>query len=301
MKKILITGASGLIGRELTKLLLNEGKEVVHLGRSKRNKSTVKQYVWDINKGTVEEGAFDNVDGIVHLAGAGIADKRWSKKRKQEIIESRTKSADLIYNSILNRSNQPEVFISASAIGYYGAVTVDKIFSEEDEHGNDFQAEVCKLWEKSADNFNELELRTVKLRFGVVLSEKGGALKKMLPPTKLGIGSALGSGNQIFPWVHVEDVVNIISKSLNDKNMIGVFNVVAPSFNNYNDFAKTLAKVLHKPYFLPNVPAIALKLALGEMSEIVLKGSRISSNKIIEYGYSFNHTNLERALKDILK
>lgn len=301
MRKILITGASGLIGRELTKLLLNEGHEVVHLSRSKKYNSQVKQFIWDIDKGVIEDGAFDDVDSIIHLAGAGIADKRWSQKRKLEIIESRTKSADLIFNTVAKSSKSPVIFISASAIGYYGAVTVDNIFHEEDEPGNDFQAEVCKHWEKSADRFNNLGLRTVKLRFGVVLSEMGGALKKMLLPTKLGFGSALGSGNQIIPWVHIEDVVNIIAKSLNDNKIIGAFNVAAPSFNNYNDFAKTLAKVLNKPYFMPNVPAIALKLVLGEMSEIVLKGSRISPNKIIEYGYNFKHTNLEEALKDILK
>lgn len=300
MKKILITGASGLLGRALTKLLLNEGYEVAHLGRSKRDKLKIKQYIWDIAKGFIEEGTLEDVDTIIHLAGAGIAEKRWTPKRKQEIIESRTKSAELMYRYLSNNSLSPDTFISASAIGYYGAVTSDKIFTEDDKPGKDFQASVCGIWEESADKFSELGIRTVKLRFGVVLSKEGGALKKMLLPTKFGLGSALGSGNQIFPWVHIDDVVNIILKSIRENNMKGAFNVVAPSFNDYNDFSRTLAKVLQKPYFMPNVPAFALKLVFGEMSDIILKGSRISPQKIIEQGYNFKHRNLEEALKNIL-
>ena len=300
MSRVLITGASGLIGTKLTEYLLKNNIDVAHLSRSK-NTSSVSTFIWDINKKYLEDGALDNVNHIVHLAGAGIADKRWTEKRKQEIIDSRTKSAELLFNHISKLNKKLDTFISASAIGYYGAITSEKIFIEQDEPANDFQGKVCKLWEKSADKFEEFGIRTVKLRFGVVLSAKDGALKKMILPTKLGVGSALGSGKQYFPWIHVDDVVKIIHKSIEDKLIKGVFNVVAPSNSNYNNFAEKLAKVMKKPFFMPNVPSILLKLALGEMSEIVLKGSRVSSEKLIESGYSFQFANLELALDDLLR
>ncbi len=301
MNKVLITGASGLIGTELTNYLLKNNFDVIHLSRSRKNNSSVPTFIWDINKQYLEDGALDNVNHIIHLAGAGIADKRWTEKRKQEIIDSRTKSAELLFNEITKLDKKPDTFISASAIGYYGAITSKKIFTEEDKPANDFQGKVCQLWEKSADKFDELKIRTVKLRFGVVLSEKGGALKKMILPTKLGIGSALGSGKQYLPWVHVDDVVKIIKKSIGDQLMKGVFNVVAPSYNIYNDFAKTLAAVLKKPFFMPNVPSFVLKLIFGEMAQIILEGSRVSSQKIIDSGYEFQFPNLKNALEDLLK
>lgn len=300
MNKVLITGASGLVGSALTKYLLDNNFEVVHLSRSKKSNSPVPIFVWDIKSEYLEEGALENVNHIVHLAGAGIADQRWTEKRKQEIIDSRTKSAELLFNGIRKLYHKPDTFISASAIGYYGAITSDKIFVEEDKPAEDFQGKVCKLWEESADLFSGLGIRTVKLRLGVVLSKKGGALKKMILPSKFGFGSALGSGNQFLPWVHIKDVVNIISKSISDTKMLGPYNVVAPYYCNYNEFSKTLAQVLHKPYFMPNVPSILLKLAFGEMSAIVLEGSRISSEKLINSGYKFQFTNLETALKDLI-
>jgi uncharacterized protein (TIGR01777 family) len=300
MGKILITGASGLVGLALTQYLLENNFEIVHLSRSKKNNSSVPTFVWDIKRGYLEDGVFENISHIVHLAGAGIADQRWTEKRKQEIIDSRTKSAELLFNGVTKLNNKPDTFISASAIGYYGAITSDNIFIEEDKPADDFQGKVCKLWEKSADLFSDIGIRTVKLRFGVVLSVNGGALKKMLLPTKFGLGSALGSGKQFLPWVHINDVIKIISKSISDNKMQGPYNVVAPSFDTYDKFSSTLAHVLKKPYFLPNVPSFLLRLAFGEMSAIILKGSRISSEKLIKNGYKFQFDNLETALKNLV-
>lgn len=300
MKKVLITGASGLIGSELADYLLKNNYEVVQLSRRKSNEM-FNTYIWDLEKNFIDSGAIENVDHIIHLAGAGIADKRWTPKRKQEIIDSRVQSAELLFNEISKLDKKPRSFITASAIGYYGAVTSEKVFKEDDSPANDFQGKVCKLWEESSKRFEELDIRTLQLRFGVVLSERGGALKKMVLPTKFGLGSALGNGNQFFPWIHIADVIGIIHKAIVDEQMQGAYNVVAPAHNTYNEFAKSLAEVLHRPFFMPNIPHWILKIVLGEMSQIILEGSRVSSQKIIDSGYEFRFTNLNYALADLLK
>lgn len=299
MSKILITGASGLIGTELSNFLFELGHEIIHISRSNKD-GKFKSYQWDIEKGYLQNGALDDVDHIIHLAGAGIADKRWTPKRKQEIIDSRVKSAELLFNKISKLDQKPKSFISASAVGYYGAVTSDEIFSESDKPGDDFVAKVCKLWEASTKQFSDIGIRTVQLRFGVVLSPNGGALKKMLLPTKLGIGSALGSGKQFFPWIHISDAISAIDKCISDDNMNGAYNLVSPSVYNYNDFAKILAEVLKKPYFMPNVPSFALKLIFGEMANIILEGSRVSPQKLIDSGFTFKYPNLKEALSNLL-
>ncbi len=298
MKKILITGATGLIGSELSIYLSNRNFEVTHLTR-KRTDNKFKSFTWNIENNFIAKGALDNVDYIIHLAGAGIADKRWSEKRKQEIIESRVKSSELLFNSVNKLDRKPKAFISASAIGYYGAVTGNKVFTEENPPANDFLGTVCKLWESSSKKFESIGIRTVQLRLGVVLSSKGGALKKMMLPTKFGLGSALGSGKQFLLWVHINDVIQIFEKSIIDNNLTGPYNVVSPSYTTYNDFSRILAEVMNKPFFIPNVPSFLLKLVLGEMSQIILEGSRISSEKIINAGYNFKYPTLNEALKNL--
>lgn len=299
MKKILITGASGLIGTELSSFLFGKGYDISHLSRNKI-KGKYKSFQWDMKNGYLEPGALDGVEHIIHLAGAGIADRRWTPERKKEIIDSRVKSAELLYNIIAKLDNKPRTFITASAIGYYGAVTSDRIFTENDPSGNDFQAEVCKKWEDAANPFSDLGIRTVKLRFGVVLSPKGGALKKMLLPTKLGIGSGLGTGRQYMPWIHIYDVISIIEKCISEESINGVYNLVSPNHATYNQFARTLANVLSKPFFAPNVPSFMLKLVFGEMAQIILEGSRVSSRKIIDSGYKFKYPELAKALVNLL-
>lgn len=299
MERVLITGASGLIGSELSLSLSQKGFEVIHLSRRK-SQSKYQTFLWDLKNSIIDKGALENIDYIVHLAGAGIADKRWTPKRKQEIIDSRVKSAELLYDEISKLDKKPKAFISASAIGYYGAVTSEKVFKEDDPPANDFQGKVCKLWEESSQQFERLGIRTVQLRFGVVLSGKGGALTKMLLPTKLGLGSALGTGKQFMPWIHIKDAIHIIEKAIKDEDIKGAYNVVSPSYVNNNEFTAALAKVLNKPLFMPKVPGWVLKLVLGEMSQIILEGSRISYQKIIDDGYKFKFSNLDEALKDIL-
>ncbi|MBK7107227.1 MAG: TIGR01777 family protein [Ignavibacteriae bacterium] len=298
MKRVLITGASGLIGSELAKFLSQNNFEVIKLGRSKNN--SLNTFVWNVENEFIENGALENLDYIIHLAGAGIGDKRWTQKRKKEIIDSRVKSTELLFNEIAKLKNKPKTIISASAVGYYGAATSNKLFSEIDPPATDFQGTVCRMWEESSAKFEQLGIRSVQLRFGVVLSKNGGALEKIIIPIKLGVGSALGNGNQYMPWIHISDALNIILHCIKNDNLIGAYNAVSPMLVTNHEFSKTLAKLLRKPFFMPNVPSFILKLILGEMSELVLEGNKISSEKIIETGFTFQYSNLENALQNLL-
>ena len=299
MEKVLITGGSGLIGLHLADYLSSPNYELKLLSRKKNlNKSNI--YFWDLNSGQIEEEALTGIDHIIHLAGAGIAEKRWTAKRKKEIIDSRVKSSELLFNEVNKMYIKPKTFISASAIGYYGAITNEKIYTEVDNSGNDFQGEVCQQWESSSQKFSELGIRNIQLRFGVVLSAKGGALPKMMLPIKLGVGSALGTGNQFVPWIHIDDVARIIEKAILDEGISGPYNVVAPEYRTYNELVKIIAQKLEKPLFMPNIPSFILKLVLGEMSQIVLEGSRMSNKKIINSAYTFSFPILDKALSNLL-
>jgi len=299
MTKILITGGSGLIGNELSNYLSGKNFELAILSRNPPT-DKLNYYRWNIETGFLQKGSLTNVDYIIHLAGSGIADKRWSKQRKKNIIESRVKSAEILFNEISRLKIKPKAFISASAIGYYGAVTSEKIYTETDKPGKDFQAEVCKIWESTAQQFSDIGLRTIQLRFGVVLSPLSGALRKMMIPTNFGIGSALGTGEQYISWIHIADACRIIEMCIKRREIQGTYNIVSPSSITYAEFASSLSKVLKKPFFFPNVPSIVLKLIFGEMSRIILEGSRVSSQKIKDAGYEFQFSDINEALKDLL-
>ena len=249
----------------------------------------------------LQKKAIDEADYIIHLAGANIGDKRWTDKRKQLIIDSRVKSAQLLFDTIKDRNKILKAFISASAIGYYGAITSDKIFTETDPAANDFLGETCRLWEQSAGQFNGLGIRTVKIRTGVVLTSQGGALAKMVAPVKIGIGSALGSGKQYLPWIHIEDLCEIYLKAIEDIQMKGPYNAVAPENKTNKEFTHSLAQALNKPFWFPNIPALILKLFFGKMSDMLLKGSRVSSEKIIASDFTFKFPDIETALNDLFQ
>src|ERR1700761_3484323 len=210
---ILLTGGTGLLGRHLTRLLLQKGYQVSHLSRKPANDPQVKTFLWDVHSGKIDEQCIDGVDMIIHLAGAGIAEKRWTEKRKQELTESRTKSIELIYNTIKNRPNKVNSVISAAAIGYYGD-RGNQLLSEESEPGTGFLPECCVAWEKAVDQGRALGLRIVKFRTGVVLDKKGGALPQMAMPVKLFTGCALGNGKQWVPWIHWEDAVDMYMQAI---------------------------------------------------------------------------------------
>jgi len=299
MTKVLITGGSGLVGKELSKKLIEKGYEVLILSRNKSRPEIPNTYYWNPEKEEIDSEAIANTDYIIHLAGANIGEKRWTTKRKQEILDSRVKTAELLLKKINETQAKPKAFISASATGYYGAITSDKTFVETDTPANDFLGKTCLNWEESADKFAETGIRTVKIRTGLVLTKKGGALEKMLVPVKLGLGSPIGSGKQYMPWIHIDDLCNIYMKAIEDTKMEGAFNAVAPEHITNKEFMKTLAEVLKKPFWFPNIPSFVLKIVFGEMSKIVLKGSKVSSEKIIKVDYRFEFTNLKDAFDDL--
>jgi uncharacterized protein (TIGR01777 family) len=300
METVLITGGTGLVGKYLSKKLQEKGYSVSFLSRASQKTLSEKTFEWNYKVNKIDNSVFNNIDYIIHLAGANIGDKRWTAKRKQLIIESRVKTGQLIFSKIKEQNRNLKAFISASAIGYYGTITSDKIFTETDLPANDFLGNTCKQWEQSADRFKELGIRTVKIRTGVVLTEKGGALSKMIIPVKMGIGSAIGTGKQYLPWIHIDDLCGIYIKAIEDKTIEGSINAVAPDYCTNRDFTEILASVLNKPFWFPNIPAFIMKLIFGEMSSILLKGSRVSSDLIISKGYNFMFPNLKKALIDLL-
>ncbi|WP_343608706.1 TIGR01777 family oxidoreductase [Chryseobacterium oranimense] len=300
MKEIvLITGAGGMIAKKLSKKLEKE-YTVRFLTRKKKHDN---DFEWDIKNGIIDESALDNVSHIIHLAGANISEKRWTKERKRELISSRVDSAGLLLKTVKKKKIKLKSFISASGINYYGTVTTEKIYSENDPPGNDFLSEVVVLWERVADDFKEQNLaeRVVKIRTAVVLSREDGALKKMVPTIQYGIGSPLGSGKQYMPWIHIEDICSIYEASLKDPAIDGAYNAVCPQHTTNENLTRKIAEVLHKPLFMPHVPAFVLKLIFGELADALLEGSRASSQKIQETGFKFKFPDLKIALEDLLE
>jgi len=300
MSRVLISGGSGLVGRHLCKKLQEREYEVAILSRSSKPGTKSRFYYWNINRNEIDREAINSCDFIIHLAGVNIGAKRWTIKRKKEIIDSRIKSIDLIFNNIDKRNNKLKAFISASAVGYYGALTSEKIFSETDSSSSDFLGETCSLWEKAADQFTEIGIRTVKIRTGVVLSKEGGALSKLLLPAKLGLASAIGSGKQYMPWIHMDDLCDIYIQAIENETLSGAYNAVAPEHITNKALSRKIARALHKPFWFPNIPAFVMKIIFGEMSVMLLKGSRISSDKIQAAGFQFRFPQLDTALKSLL-
>lgn len=300
MKEIvLITGAGGSVAKVLAKKLENE-YTVRFLTRTKKHQN---DFEWNIEKGTIDENAFENISHIIHLAGANISEKRWTDERKKEIISSRVDSAQLILKTLEKKNIQLKSFISASAVGIYGAITSEKIYKEDDEKGNDFLSEVVMLWEKAADKFEEKGVaeRVVKVRISIVLSEKEGALNKMATPVKFGVGSPIGTGRQYIPWIHIDDLSSVFEFALKNESMKGAYNASAPQHTDNENFTKEIAEVLDKPIFMPNVPGFVMKLMFGELSVALLEGSRTSSDKLRQEGFHFKFPNLRNALEDLLR
>lgn len=296
-KHILLTGGTGLIGSKLTQQLLDRGYKVSHLSRSAGNNPQVKTYLWDVNKGVIDEHCIDGIDIVVHLAGAGIADERWTDKRKKELIDSRTKSIGLIYDLLSAKKHKVNSIISASAIGYYSD-RGDELMTETSSPSNDFMAKCCIEWEDAVDKGKRSGLRIVKFRTGIVL-DNGGALAKMAMPVKLYAGSPLGNGKQWIPWIHWQDVIDMYLYGIENTKLEGAYNMVAPNPVTNKQLTQAVARQLHKPLWLPNVPAFFLKLLLGEMSTIVLGSTKVSAQKIEDAGFNFKYTDITSALKEI--
>jgi len=297
-KHILLTGGTGLIGRHLTQALLAKGYAVSHLGRKPGDDPKVKTYLIDTVKGEIDPNCVNGVDTIVHLAGAGVVEKRWTDKRKKEIIDSRTKSIGLIYGLLRKKNHLVKSVISASATGFYGD-KADELLTEDSKPGNDFLAEVCIKWETAADEGLDLGLRVLKFRTGIVLNKDGGALPQLANPVKWGVGSALGTGKQWMPWIHWQDVINLYIHGIENTGLKGVYNMTAPNPVTNQQLTKAVAKQLNKPFWAPNVPVFVLKLIMGEMRLAVLESDRTSAQKILSEGFKFEFPELQGALKNI--
>lgn len=292
---ILITGGGGLIGRALANSLQRAGHEVRILSRSKRQSADFKYFIWDYKKDFLEAGAMDGVEVLVHLAGEGIADKRWNQNRKREIIDSRVESLKFLEK---HAPKTLKTLVGGSAIGFYGGNT-DAIINDEDSvNGSDFMAQTCYLWEKSELEFAEKhKLRLAIIRTGIVLDKKGGALPKIALPVKYNFGSPLGTGNQWMSWIHIEDLVSMFYESIVNPEISGIYNGVAPEAVTNRNFTQILAEVLNKRIWLPAVPEFLLRILLGEMSVVVTGSSHVKNCRVILKNFKF--PNLKAALQNI--
>jgi len=301
-KTVLITGGTGMIGSRLTTLLLEKGYEVSYLSRKKEPIPNVKVYKWDVTKGIIEEEALAKADYLIHLAGAGIADQRWTRARQQEIITSRTQSIELIARHLQGRPYKLKAFVSSSATGFYGANTGDIRLTEETRSGTDFLSHVTRSWENASELIQNVGVRTTKLRVGVVLSTEGGALPKIAAPIRWGVGSPLGSGKQWVSWIHIEDLCKMYIEALENEKWSGIYNAVAPTPVTNEDLTSQIAKVLKRPLWLPNVPSFALKILFGQMADVVLGSNYVVNDRIAkttDFTYSFE--SVSAALQDLLK
>ena len=300
--KILITGATGLIGNELTNLLLQNNHTVHYLTTSPQkiqNKANYHGFFWNPQEGKIDETCLDGVDTIVHLAGASIS-KRWTNSYKQELIESRVLSANLLFNLLRKAPHQVKHYISASGTAIYPdsySKTYDESSPEKDDT---FLGHVVQKWEESADQFNLLNLKVSKLRTGVVFSHKGGALLEMIKPIKMYVGSGFGSGKQMQSWIHLHDIANLYYFVIQNQTT-GIINAVAPVSITNQDLTKEIAKQLKRPLFLPNVPQFVMKLVLGEMHILLFNNKNILPKKALAEGFKFKYETAQQALQDCIK
>jgi uncharacterized protein len=297
---VLITGGTGMIGKRLTQLLLEKGYQVAYLSRRQETIPNVTVYRWDVDKQFIDERALIHADYIIHLAGAGIADAPWTSKRKQEIVSSRTKTIELIARELQGRPYKVKAFVSASAIGFYGADTADKKLTEQTSSGSDFLANVTRHWENAADLIDNVGIRTTKLRVGIVLSNSGGAFPKIALPIKWGVGAPLASGQQWVSWIHLDDLCRMFIEALENEKWRGIYNAVAPNPVTNATFTRQIADVLHRPLWLPNIPAFTLKLLYGEMAKVVLGGNYVINQRIrTETNFIYQFEDIENALKNL--
>lgn len=294
MQNILITGGSGLVGQRITALLEKKGYKVAWLSRAAQ--SDRKSFIWDIERQNIDPKAIEWADAIIHLAGAGVAEKRWTPERKKLILNSRTHSTQLLFDALEKAENRPNTFISASAVGFYGFNTGTGLVDETSQAGSDFLAEVVKAWENEVKKMESLDIRTVLLRIGIVLDSEGGALGEMLKPP---VAAPLGSGDQWMSWIHIEDLARMFVYALEKTTLQGVYNAVGPNPATNQQLTQEAANAKGKTYIGIGVPGFALKLVLGEMAAMVLGGNRVSCQKIQKTGFQFEFYELSAALKDI--
>lgn len=296
--KILVTGSTGLVGSSLIPALKTKGHTVVRLVRKAPQNAQTEVY-WNPEKGTLNADEIEGLDAAVHLAGENLAAGRWTDERKRRIRESRVKGTRLLSDTLAQLKHRPEVLVSASAIGFYGD-RGDEVLDEQSASGSDFVSEVCREWELETQPAAQAGMRVVNLRFGVILSREGGALKKMLLPFRLGVGGRIGSGRQYISWLTIDDAVGIILFAIEKENLRGPVNAVAPQAITNVEFTKALGGALSRPTIFP-VPVFALRLAFGQMGdEILLSSQRVKPKRLEEAGYVFKNPEIMSALKHVL-
>jgi uncharacterized protein (TIGR01777 family) len=307
MATVLITGGTGLIGQALTKALLAKGDSVIILTRNTSGKKlhdNVTYAEWNVAAQTIETGVLEQSDVIVHLAGANVAEGRWTEKRKQEIVASRVQSGALLVKALRENKNRVKTVVSASAIGWYGPdpqIPNPRPFVESDKAAGDFLGTTCVQWERSIEPVTGLGKRLVLLRVGIVLSNRGGAYAEFKKPLRLGVAPVLGSGRQVVSWIHIDDVVNLYMQAIENESWSGVYNAVAPRPVSNKTLMRTLATQHGGNHISAPVPAFALKVVVGEMSVEVLKSTTVSSGKVEQAGYTFSFPHIEGAVQDLEK
>lgn len=311
MATILITGGTGMIGNHLSQLLTEKGYDIIILTRNKEPQTpnpkprtgNISYATWDIKTPTIDIAAIQKADHIIHLAGANVAEKRWNKKRKQEILDSRTKSAALLIKALEENKNHVKTIVSASGIGWYGPDTAETLkngFKETDPAAEDFLGQTCVQWEKSIKPVKILEKRLVILRTGIVLSNDDGAFKEFKKPLRAGFATILGSGKQVISWIHIDDICRMYLYAIENKDVKGVYNAVAHEHVTNKQLMLQLAKRIRGKFYVPmHVPSFALKMALGEMSIEVLKSATVNNEKIRHAGFKFLYPSFESALNEL--
>ena len=308
METVMITGGTGMVGKHLTELLVVKGYDVIIVSRKKviaRRHASISYALWDVEKQTIDADALQRTDFIINLAGAGVAEKRWSDKRKQEIVSSRTNAGATIAKVLETMPNKVKCVVNASAIGWYGADTKDSLlngFTEDKPADSSFLGNTCKQLEESVEPVTKLGIRLIKLRIGIVLSNAGGALVEFKKPIKNRIAAILGNGKQVISWIHIEDLCRMFAYCIEKTNTVGVYNAVAPMPVTNKELTIKLAKLMKGTGFFPmNVPSFLLKMILGEMSIEVLKSTRVSASKIMSLGFVFKFPTINEALKDLIE
>lgn len=299
--RVLITGATGLVGKAIVKQCMAQKIEVHYLTTSKskiEDSKSFKGFYWNPKQNEIDEACFEGVNTIINLAGASIS-KRWTKSYRSNILNSRLNSLRLLFSSLKKTNNSVEQLICASAIGAYPDSLINYYEESFTEYSKSYLGEVVEKWEKEADAFSNIGINVSKIRIGLVMDAKEGALPKIIKPTKWGLGTAFGNGKQWQSWIHVDDLASIFMY-VAQHQFNGVFNAVAPNPVTNEDFTKTVAKALKRPLILPNIPKFMMKLILGEMHILLFESQRVSSKKIEDKGFKFEYINLKQALKELI-
>jgi uncharacterized protein (TIGR01777 family) len=271
------------------------------LVRKKVSGSKYQQFIWNVNEDFIEEEALVKTNIIIHLAGAAIADKPWTEERKKEIVDSRVLGTNFLIKKLISLRINLDAFVAASAIGFYGLNSIGRPFEERDKHDLGFLGDCCFQWENASSRAIDVSTKFSIIRIGIVLAKEGGALPKLVQPIKYFVGSALGSGKQTMPWIHIDDLCRMFLEALTNPSMNGIYNAVSPSAATNYDLTINVAKVLNRPILLPKVPAFLIKFIFGELSQLVLEGAPVSAKKIIDTGFKFKFAELNDALNNLLK